>query len=307
MLIAAVNHKRRFQMVKYVVKKVLNNNVLIAADDKNNEVVLIGKGIGFQRKKGDVIHQDIIEKIFVLKNENEQEHYKKLLPYLDEKTLNVIISSLEIIKKRTRGTLNEHIHVALTDHLLFAMNRLMKGMVIKNPFLNETKAMYPFEYEIAEEVVDFIHEAANIKLPEGEVGFIALHIHSALTDKQLSEINQYSQLLSTLVRTMEENLGMEIDRNSVEYMRLIRHLRYTIDRVQKGETLEDSKKIKELLKKEYPLCYNLSWKLIKIMQQTLKKPVYEAEATYLTMHLQRLRAKQKNSNSLRVTDSIRHE
>jgi transcriptional antiterminator len=43
------------------------------------------------------------------------------------------------------------------------------------------------------------------------------------------------------------------------------------------------------------------------MQQTLKKPVYEAEATYLTMHLQRLRAKQKNSNSLRVTDSIRHE
>ncbi|MEJ9210740.1 glucose PTS transporter transcription antiterminator GlcT [Bacillus smithii] len=294
-------------MVKYVVKKVLNNNVLIAADDENNEVVLIGKGIGFQRKKGDVIRQDTIEKIFVLKNENEQEHYKKLLPYLDEKTLNVIISSLEIIKKRTRGTLNEHIHVALTDHLLFAMNRFMKGMVIKNPFLNETKAMYPFEYEIAEEVVDFIHETANIKLPEGEVGFIALHIHSALTDKQLSEINQYSQLLSDLVRTMEENLGMEIDRNSVEYMRLIRHLRYTIDRVQKGETLEESKKIKELLKKEYPLCYNLSWKLIKIMQQTLKKPVYEAEATYLTMHLQRLRAKQKNSNSLRVTDSIRHE
>jgi transcriptional antiterminator len=294
LLIAAVNHKRRFQMAKYVVKKVLNNNVLIAADDKNNEVVLIGKGIGFQRKKGDVIDNDIIEKIFVLKNENEQEHYKKLLPYLDEKTLSVIISSLEIIKKRTHSILNEHIHVALTDHLLFAMNRLMKGIVIKNPFLNETKAMYPFEYEIAEEVVDFVHDATNIKLPEGEVGFIALHIHSALTDKQISEINQYSQLLSVLVRTMEEHFGMEIDRDSVDYMRLIRHLRYTIDRVQKGETLEESRKIAELLKKEYPLCYNLSWKLIKIMQQTLKKPVYEAEATYLTMHLQRLRTKQKN-------------
>lgn len=39
------------------------------------------------------------------------------------------------------------------------------------------------------------------------------------------------------------------------------------------------------------MCYNLAWKLIKMMQQTLKKPVYDAEAVYLTMHLRCLAIK----------------
>jgi transcriptional antiterminator len=52
--------------------------------------------------------------------------------------------------------------------------------------------------------------------------------------------------------------------------------------------VEESPKISFLLQREYPLCYNLSWKLIKIMQNTLKKPIEHAEAIYLTMHLQRI-------------------
>ncbi|NQD68953.1 transcriptional antiterminator, partial [Bacillus haikouensis] len=37
------------------VKKTLNNNVLIAQHESYGEVVLIGKGIGFNRKSGDPI------------------------------------------------------------------------------------------------------------------------------------------------------------------------------------------------------------------------------------------------------------
>src|SRR5699024_2642328 len=81
---------------------------------------------------------------------------------------------------------------------------------------------------------------------------------------------------------------LNIDRDSIHYIRLIRHIRYTIERVLRDEKVEEPAKIASLLKSEYPVCYNLSWKVIKIMQQTLKKPVYDAEAVYLTMHLQRL-------------------
>lgn len=35
----------------FTVKKVLNNNVLIASHHKYSEVVLIGKGIGFGKNK----------------------------------------------------------------------------------------------------------------------------------------------------------------------------------------------------------------------------------------------------------------
>ncbi|MGD6805092.1 glucose PTS transporter transcription antiterminator GlcT [Rossellomorea vietnamensis] len=280
-------------MVHIEVKKVLNNNVLIAKHESYDEVVLIGKGIGFTAKKGDRIENDIVEKMFVLKGQKEQEQYKMLLPYLEEDMLDTIISAIELIRNRTNSFLNEHIHVALTDHILFAMNRLMKGMAIRNPFLMETKALYPFEYEVAKDVITLLNEETNVELPEGEIGFIALHIHSAMMNKDLALVNRHSQLIGTLTSMIEETLQVHIDKESVPYMRLVRHLRYTIERVLRQERVQEPEKIALLLKEEYPLCYNLSWKLIKIMQQTLKKPVDDAEAVYLTMHLQRIQNKVK--------------
>jgi transcriptional antiterminator len=283
----------RKAMAKLLIDKVLNNNVLIAAHPSYEEVVLIGKGIGFNRKHGDFIETDSVEKLFVLKDEREQQNYLKLLPFIDTDLQEVIISAIELIKQRTHTQLDEHIHVALTDHLMFAINRISKGLEMSNPFLVETKTLYRHEYEIATEVVDFINEKTGISLPVGEIGFIALHIHSAMTNRNLSEVNQHSQLVSRLVNMVEEQFEIEIDKESIDYMRLVRHLRFTIERVVKGEKVDEPEKINSLLKQEYPVCYNLSWKLIKVMQQTLKMKVFDAEAVYLTMHLQRIQKKFK--------------
>ena len=277
----------------YQIKKILNNNVLIAQGSNESEVVLIGKGIGFKRTVNTPIKQSEVEKLFVLRDHSEQEQFKKLLPYVEDDLLKVIISSIELIRERTESFLNEHIHVALTDHLVFAVNRLMRGMAISNPFLLETRALYPYEYEIAKEVVKLINDRAHIYLPDGEIGFIALHIHSAMVNRNVHEINAHSQMIGKLIQLVESQFEVEIDRESIDYMRLVRHLRYTIERVVRGEKVDEPEKIALLLKEEYPLCYNLSWKLIKIMQQTLKKPVFEAEAVYLTMHLQRIQTKMK--------------
>jgi transcriptional antiterminator len=280
-------------MANLLIDKVLNNNVLIAEHPSYEEVVLIGKGIGFNRKRGDYIDTDSVEKLFVLKNEKEQENYIKLLPFIENDLHEVIISSIDLIKQRTNSTLNEHIHVALTDHLMFAITRASQGMEMKNPFLVETKALYRREYEIAAEIVQLIREKTGFALPVGEIGFIALHIHSAITNKNLSDVNQHSQLVSRLVEMVEEQLEIEIDREGIDYMRLVRHLRFAIERVIKEEKVEEPEKITSLLKEEYPVCYNLSWKLIKVMQQTLKMKVFDAEAVYLTMHLQRIQKKIK--------------
>ncbi|MEC1525729.1 transcription antiterminator [Neobacillus niacini] len=280
-------------MAKLLIDKVLNNNVLIAQHPSYEEVVLIGKGIGFNRKQGDFIETDSVEKLFVLKNEKEQQNYIKLLPFIDDDLQEVIISAIGIIKQRTHTQLDEHIHVALTDHLVFAINRVSQGMEMNNPFLVETKTLYRHEYEIASEVVEFINEKTGISLPVGEIGFIAIHIHSAMTNRNLSEVNQHSQLVSKLVKMVEEQFEIDIDKESIDYMRLVRHLRFTIERVVKGEKVDEPEKISFLLKQEYPVCYNLSWKLIKVMQQTLKMKVFDAEAVYLTMHLQRIQKKFK--------------
>jgi transcriptional antiterminator len=275
------------------VKKGLNNNVMIADHPKFGEVILIGKGIGFNRKKGDLIEEGQAEKMFVLKDEKEQANYIKLLPFVENDLHEAIISSIELIKKRTDSQLNEHIHVALTDHLMFAASRMATGLEFKNPFLVETKTLYPTEFEIAKDVVQLFKDKSGIKLPEGEIGFIALHIHSAVMNRNLSDVNRHSQLVTKLVQMIEENLDIVIDKEGIDYTRLVRHMRFTIERVNNGEKVDEPEKFATLLKEEYPVCYNLSWKLIKVMQQTLKKQVCDAEAVYLTMHLQRLQKKVK--------------
>lgn len=278
-------------MEKFIIKKVLNNNVLIANDSGNSEVILIGRGIGFGKQRNELIFREKVEKLFVLNDQDEQEQYKQLVSTLDEDTLKVLISTVEIIQERAKMPLNEHIHVALTDHLVFAVSRMRRGMSIRNPFLLETKALYPDEYKIAEEVTIMVNKQLAVALPEGEIGFIALHIHSALVNKNVRDITKYSELIIQLVKMIEAQFNMKIDKNSIDYMRLIRHLHFTIERVVRGEKVAEPKKITLLLKSEYPVCYNLAWKLIKIMQQALKKDVYEAEAVYLTLHLQRISEK----------------
>lgn len=272
----------------FIIKKVLNNNVLIAEHNTFEEVVLIGKGIGFGKKRGDRLIENSYEKMFVLTNEKEQEQFKMLLPFVDEDMIAVVSDIIHFIADRVKLPLNEHIHIALIDHITFAIKRLQKGMDIKNPFLIETKTLYPNEYSIAEEVIHMINDRLNVNLPQGEIGFIALHIHSAVTNKPLSDVNQFSQLINQLVGVIEDSMKLKVNHESVNYLRLVRHLRYTIERVLSGETVEEPEKFTLLLKKEYPLCYNTSWKMIKVMQQFLKKPVYEAEAVYLTLHLYRL-------------------
>ncbi|WP_240666566.1 glucose PTS transporter transcription antiterminator GlcT [Longirhabdus pacifica] len=270
------------------VKKILNNNVIIAEHEKFSEVVLIGNGIGFAKKKGDPIPQSTVEKMFALTNAKQQEQYKKLLPFIDEKMIEVMNDIIDLISSKMSVSLSEHIHISLTDHISFAIKRLQQGMGIKNPFLQETKLLYPKEYEVASDVITLLNNTLEITFPEGEIGFIALHIHSAVTNKPLSEINQHSELISRLIQIVEKEFKFKVDRNSIHYVRLIRHLYYTVDRAKNAEQVNEPDKLKILLKNEYPLCYNTAWKMVKVMEQFLKKPVFEAEVVYLTMHLLRL-------------------
>lgn len=63
-------------MALFIVKKILNNNVLIAENEEFKEVVLIGKGIGFNKKRGDQLSEEFAEKIFVLKDKEKQDSIK---------------------------------------------------------------------------------------------------------------------------------------------------------------------------------------------------------------------------------------
>lgn len=271
-----------------IVKKALNNNVVIAKHPLYKEVILIGKGIGFGKKSGDSVPKDQAEKTFLLKDEQEQSQYKQLVTYMEPETLDLLNDVMLLIEDKMDEHLHEHIHVALTDHLSFAIKRARQHIQFTNPFLFEIETLYPKEFRVAQEVVTLIKNKTKVDFPEGEVGFIALHIHSAVTDKTLKDINHHHELITLLIGMIEENLQLDISRGHINYHRLVQHLHRAIDRVYQGNQIGEQTNLTNVLKTTYPVCYNLAWKLLQVMQQQLHKRTDESEVIYLTIHLQRL-------------------
>ena len=270
------------------IKKVLNNNALIAEHPAYDEVILLGKGIGFNKKAGESISNADAEKLFVLKNPEEQEQYLQMLKEIDENFIGVMNDAISFIEDKLGTTLNEHIHTSLTDHLHFALKRLKNGVEIKNPFRFEIELAYPREYAVAAELTEWLEKELSANIPEDEVGFITLHIHSAISKASIANLTKRTQIVSQLIAIAENSLKVTLDRSDINYSRFIRHLHFALDRIESGKYVENAEFLKDVLQKECALCYSIAWKMIKYMQKQLKKKIPEAESVYLTLHLQRL-------------------
>lgn len=275
-------------MPSYLIKKVLNNNVLIC-EYHNEEVIIIGKGLGFNQKAGKHIQPDkVIEKVFTLQNKEEQDHYKMVIAHTDEEVLKVVIESVQLIMSHFDLSQNESFIVSITDHIVFALKRYQQQQYIQNPFLSETKYSYPEAYTIAKRVVARINLQLNVNFPEDEVGFIALHIASQTNQINIEETEQVPKLINTAVRVIEHDLQIKIPIQSIQYQRFVRHIHFLLQRVRKGERAQVQLDFETLLKSQYPLCYNIAVKIVKMIQTQSSLEVYQAEIAYLTMHIQQL-------------------
>lgn len=266
------------------VEKALNNNVVIA-NDELEEIVLIGRGIGFNKKYGDEVQTEEAEKVYKLIGQQDSNRYQTLLSMADEELFQTTFEAIELIDERTANKVNDRILLSLTDHLLFSIKRLKEGIEMNNPFINETRVLYPKEYRIAEEVVEMFNKKYHLKLPEAEVGFITLHIHSSIYNRTLNEMNMISEVVHQALIIIENGLDIKVDKSSLLYDRFVRHISFCVQRVMNSEGAPYQEQFDELLKEQYPICYNIAIKVVKMIQNKLQQKVYDSEVVYLTMHI----------------------
>ena len=46
--------------------KVINNNIVITLDQNSQEIILMGRGLGFKQRPGNIIAENLIEKRFLI-------------------------------------------------------------------------------------------------------------------------------------------------------------------------------------------------------------------------------------------------
>lgn len=282
-------------METYTAKEIITNNIVRAVNNMGDNVILIGKGIGFKKHENDVISPSGVNNIYTIKDKQETSLYNQLLKTTSPKLVDITNDCIDYIQNHVNQSLNEHIHVALTDHIAFMVRRCKMNLPILNPFEVEINGIYPNEYKIAQNVVNYLSEELSLFIPKSEISFITLHIVSSLNNDSLVNTNKHTALIMKILNLIEQDFSIKLQHSDLNFIRLITHIRFSIERIERNEKLEVPKEMEELIKDKYKELYTLAYKIVKIMQNELNKSIDQAEVIYFTMHLYRFDEKNKNT------------
>ena len=209
-----------------IINRVINNNVISILDQNSREQVIMGSGVGFQKKPGDPVDESNIEKVFSLDNKELSDQFQTLLREVPIDTMNVVEDIIQFAKNRYGKKLNDIIYVALTDHVNFAIERQRDNQSIKNGLLWETRKLYKEEYAIGLEAIRMIDERLGVHLPEDEAGFITMHIVNAELNEGLSDINQITEIIQNVLNIVRYHFSIDFDEDSLNYFRFLTHLKF---------------------------------------------------------------------------------
>lgn len=272
------------------VRKALNHNTLIAISmEDNQEYLLIGKGIGFGKKVSErfEIPQNVECTIYSLQEQTERgkamELIKGIEPVYLEIAEKVLTKSEEVF-----GKIDRRILFPMADHIAFAVQRIRANEQISNPLTDDIRALFHMEYKTAEYVKDVLWEMLQVEIDEHEIGYIALHIHSAIEDENVALSMQIAMAVRECIRMIEEETGQIIDVMSLSYNRLMNHIRYMVARSIKGEKLKLN--MNDYMSVKFPKSYAMAKEVCKQLEKQLHRnsPLDEVEIGYLAMHIERV-------------------
>ena len=271
----------------YRVSKVLNNNGVIAIDmDENKEYVILGKGVGFGKKVSQRFDKPEGCTTYRLEQETERGSAKELVKGIEPEYLEIADAILTESQKVFGDSIDRGILFPLADHISFAVARIRRNEQISNPLTEDIKVLFYSEFKVAETLKTILRERLQIEIDDHEVGYVALHIHSAIGDEKVSVAMQTARAVRECIDMIEKATGKPIDVLSLSYNRLMNHMKYMVARASTGEKLNLD--MNEYMLDQYPQAYKVATDLCKNLEGCIGHNLDETETGYLAMHIQRV-------------------
>jgi beta-glucoside operon transcriptional antiterminator len=218
-----------------IVQKVLNNSLVLSMDDDNREVIVMGKGIGFNSRPGDEIAPEKIEKLFVTQTLGARSGYLEALSAIPDEVIEMAAMIISRANLQLAGKVREQIFFTLADHLTFAIERSRKGIAIQNRLLPEVRRFYPQQFRVASEAVTIIRQQYGIELPEEEAGNIAFHLVNGQSEgDDVAQTMQSVKMLKDIFNLVQYHFKQQIDTESINYSRFLVHMQFFLQRLQEG-------------------------------------------------------------------------
>lgn len=276
-------------MDNIIIEKVINNNIISAYEKSGAEVIVMGRGIGFKKKQGEMVPADQISKIFRIKSRTLAEQFKELLANMPLERVRISDEIISHAKDHLKLKLNQSIYVTLTDHINFAIERVSQGIEPQNALLWEIKRFYPQEVQLGIYALELIQDRLDILLPEDEAGFIALHFVNAEYGTDIRDAVKFPDQMQAIVDIVERDLGILLDESSLHYERFMTHIKFLIQRIYRKELLSsEDRELSLLMQRKYPREYQCSVKVAEYIMQATGSRLSEEEIMYLSVHIRRV-------------------
>lgn len=272
-----------------IIKRVLNNNTVISSNSKGIDVLLMGRGIAFGKKKGQAVELEQIEKTFLLKDKETQSKFTELLINVPMEHILVSEKIINFGKIKLGKNLNEIIYVNLTDHIHSAIDRYHEGIILKNPLRWDIARFYPDEYAVGEKAIEVVRNDLGISFEIDEAAFIAIHFVNAEMDKTWEfayEIAEITKKIETIIKT---HYRTEFDESSLDYYRFITHVKFFAQRLLAGDHYDDEdEELLNTLRHKYEGEYASALEIKDYVQKDFEYELSSTELLYLTAHIRRI-------------------
>ena len=192
------------------IVQALNNNVALVKNEQDEQAVVMGLGIVFQKKKGDLITPSKVEKVFLLKTEESKENFLPLLKNILLDILTVTYNMIDDLVAKYHFPVQEYLYVTLTDHVYSVYQKLLKG-AYQESHLPDISAAYVTEFQMAQEAVAILSQKLSVTFPEDELGRIAIHFINAKREGEVTPSFQISRTKHIL-----ELVKQEFSRDNIE-------------------------------------------------------------------------------------------
>lgn len=269
------------------IKKVLNSSVVLVVDTRGAERVLLGKGIGFGAKAGEVIEASAVDQVFVALDDADQRNLVELLAQIPGEF--VELTRAVVADAEEQGLrLDPHVYLALTDHLHFAVERHRRGLVVANRLAWEMRSVYPVQYAVGERAVEAMRERLGVDLPADEAANVAFHLANAELGKVGIDSMRIVELIRSVTAIIQHTSGAALDREDLRSARFVAHLQYFAERFFSGGLLvSEDDFLFTSLSARYPRAVASAERVRAFVRAEYASELPNEEVAFLALHIAR--------------------
>jgi beta-glucoside operon transcriptional antiterminator len=273
------------------IARVFNNNVVLALDDAGREVILTGRGLGFQARPGQAVKDALVVRTFIPTDGRDPDHLGQLLAGIPPEHIQLVEDALVTVGLDAVRR-NPALVIAISDHISFALRRAALGKAVEYPLLSEVRHLYADEYSQARALLSVINERTDPKLPDSEAVGLALHlVNAGFASGDLSYTYTMTGVIQQMVTVIEQSFGISLDTGTVSVGRFVTHLRYLFVRIHQHRQLTDEHSaVGKAIREAYPEAAECADRLAAMLELRLGAAISDDEVSYLSLHVARVAA-----------------